>query len=115
MATNQSSELEAMVAVLESHGDTYAGNHADETAQDWLDNDFDSAGADEWCEIGVWDAATAATFRDAGRSPAEIASAADRLIDAAGEDVAETYTDGSPIYAACNRDLSPQKIIDACD
>lgn len=102
-----------MVAVLEAHGPAFAGNSVEDEAQDWLDQEFDAAAANAWCEIGVWDAGTAQIFRAAGKTPDEIAAAA-RALAEAEEDPAEVYTDGDPIYAACNNDLRPQVLIDAC-
>jgi len=110
----RSHELGEMVDVLEQHGDRWTGNCVDDEAQDWLDHDFEADGVNEWCEIGVWDAATAAAFRAAGKTPVQIAAASQSLIDAE-EDPAEVYTDGDPIYAVCNSDLDAQIIIDACD
>lgn len=111
----RSYELGEMCDMLEKHGDRFAGASVEDMAQDWLDHDFDADAADSWCDIGVWDAATAAEFRDADKTPDEIRTACEALIEAAGEDAAETYTDGDPIYAACNNDLLAQAIIDACE
>ena len=111
--------MKTMVAVLNSHGPRFSGNHVEDMAQEWLDYDFTPAEADSWCEIGVWDAATAAEFRDAGLSPAEAAAAAERLIEAEKAEWTDEswgfsrYTDGCPIYAACNHDISPDVIIEA--
>lgn len=110
----RSHELGEMVDVLEGHGERFTGNCVDDEAQEWLDHDFDAATAGCWCDIGVWDAAMAAVFRESSYTPTEIHAAAQSLIDAE-EDPAETYTDGDPIYAACNCDLGPEIIIDACE
>ena len=107
-------DVAEMAEMLDKHGSTFAGNNADDTAQDWLDNEFSADDADAWCEIGVWDASTAAIFRDAGKSPSDIKAASQRLV-AAEDDASEVYTDASPIYAACNNDIDAQIIIDACE
>ncbi len=70
--------------------------------RDGLKVDWDSEPIGE-----EWDAATAAKFRDADLSPSDVDAAADKLI----EDADESYTDGSPIYAACNNDISADDII----
>lgn len=110
----RSAELADMADMLDGHGDKFAGNDADDSAQDWIANGFDSADADGWCKIGVWDAATAATLRDAGLTPTQVVVAEANLV-ADCDDASDEYTDGSPIYAACNGDISVQVIIDACE
>ena len=121
-----------MAEMLDRHGSTFAGNCADDTAQDWIDNGFERDSADDWCEIGCWDAATAAELRDSGLTPTQAQEAAQRLIEAetaewnAKDDAAakadadwtpcsrdSCYTDGDPIYSACNNDTLAQEIIDA--
>lgn len=97
-----------MAEMLAGHGDRFTGNHVADESQDWLDNDFSVVDADKWCKIGVWDAATAARFRDARKTPEEILAAADLLVV---ENGADEYTDGDPIYSACNRDTDCRKII----
>lgn len=105
-------DLIAMAEMLERHGDRFAGNDVDETAQEWLDHDFTAEIADPWCEIGTWDASTAAEFRDAGLTPTQVKDAAEAMT-ADLEDPAEEYTDGCPIYAACNNDIIADEIIEA--
>ena len=101
-----------MADLLCRHGDRFAGTDAEEVAQDWLDHDFTAGTAEKWCDIGVWDAATATAFRDSGHSPEQIEAASESLTEDL-DDPGVVYTDGDPIYAACNGDLSPQVIIDA--
>lgn len=105
-------ELEAMVAMLRRHGDRFTGNNVEDEAQGWLDHDFDADDASGWCEIGCWDAATAAELRDGGLSPQAAHDAAESLVEGL-EDSAETYTDGDPIYSACNGDTDAQEIVNA--
>jgi hypothetical protein len=111
--------VRSMVAVLESYGPRFIGNDVAEMAQDWIDYGFSPAEADSWCEIGVWNPATAAAFRDAGLSPDEVRFAAERLIEAERTEWTDEnwgysrYTDGDPIYAACNYDISPDVIVEA--
>lgn len=119
-----------MAAVLDSHGPTFVGNNVLDQARDWLDHDFTPTQADGWCEIGAWDAATAAAFRNAGLTPEMVKAASERLTEAeqAAWDEEPTdednpvykttpeysqYTDGCPIYAACNGDINPNVIVDA--
>lgn len=107
-----SAQLIAMEAMLEAHGDRFAGNCVTDAANDWLDNGFDADIAGDWCEIGVWNAATAAALRDAELTPDDAKGAAEWLADSV-DDASEEFTDGDPIYAACNNDISASVIIDA--
>jgi hypothetical protein len=127
----RSFEIGEMADMLNGHGDQFSGNYVDDEAQNWLDNDFDADAANEWCEIGVWDAEVAATFRGENLTPKQVAAAAQKLIDAENAewdaiDEAEAednddwtpcernsqYTD-DPIYSVCNGDTDAQEIIDA--
>lgn len=99
-------------AMLLRHGDMFTGNSVEDEAEGWADNGFDADSADPWCEIGVWDAATAAELRDAGLTPEQVKAAAESLTEGL-EDPAEEYTNGCPIYAACNGDISVSVIIKA--
>jgi len=71
-----------MMEVLESRGPKFAGNHVFDVAQDWLDYGFSPTEADSWCEVGVWNPATAAEFQEAGLSPDGVRAAAERLVEA---------------------------------
>ena len=104
-------DLIAMAEMLERHGERFTGDDADAMAQEWLDHGFTVGEADGWCEIGCWDAATAAILAIEGLTPDTASAAAQRLIDA---EIADSqYTDGDPIYSACNCDTDFQAIIDA--
>lgn len=106
--------LNDMAAVLNGHGSRFSGNNVADEAQEWLDHDFTPAKAGGWCEIGVWDAATAAEFRDAGLTPEQVKAAAESLTEGL-DDPADEYTDGDPIYAACNGDIKASVIIEAAE
>ncbi len=107
-------DLADMMELLERYGDRFAGNSAEDNASDWVENGFDADSASDWMDIGVWDAATAAEFRAAELTPAEVEAAADKMVEGL-EDAAEEFTDGCPIYTACNGDISPRRIIDAAN
>lgn len=107
-------DLADMMELLERYGDRFAGNSAKDNASDWVENGFDADSASDWMDLGVWDAATAAEFRDAELTPGEVGAAADKLVEGL-EDAAEEFTDGCPIYAACNGDISPRRIIDVAN
>lgn len=105
-------DVAEMIEVLERHGDQAAGNNAENQAQQWIDNHFSSDDADSWCEIGCWDADTAAEFRDAGLSPEQAKRGAELLLDEECDQDSQ-YTDASPIYAACNGDIGADIIIES--
>lgn len=103
-----------MIELLRGYGNRFVGNDAADAAEDWDDCGFSVAAAAAWCEIGCWDAATAHLFVNSGLTPDQVCEAAQRLIEAC-DDPAETYTDGDPIYAACNNDINVDVIIAACE
>jgi hypothetical protein len=90
-----------MAMMLTRHGERFIGLDAALEATYWLDHDFLAAEADPWCEIGVWDASTAAAFRDAMLTPDEVLSAAERLTEGLDD----------PIYSTCNADTPVDVII----
>lgn len=106
--------LNDMAVVVDRHGARFIGNNVADEAQQWLDHGFDADGAEAWCEIGVWDAATAAEFRAAGLTPEKVQHAAETLTEGL-DDPADEYTDGDPIYAACNGDIKASVIIEAAE
>lgn len=112
LANMTDKELSDMAATLNRHGTRFAGNNANDEAREWMDHGFRPSDADEWCEIGVWDAATAAEFRESGLTPDQVKDAAESLTEGL-DDPAEEYTDGDPIYAACNGDIDPSVIVEA--
>ena len=111
IATTEAMRLQSL---LLRHGSRFSGNNVEDEAEEWADNGFDADNADGWCEIGVWDAATAAEFRDAGLTPEQVKAAAESLTEGL-DDPADEYTDGDPIYAACNGDIKASVIIEAAE
>lgn len=104
--------IQAIADVLMQHGDRFTGNGVREEAEGWRSEGFNAETANAWCEIGVWDAETAAKLRDAGVTPAQVSTAAKTLIEDS-IDPENDYTDGDPIYACCNGDLDVETLIDA--
>jgi hypothetical protein len=97
--------VRSMVAVLNSHGKLFTGDNVVDMARGWLDYGFSPAEADEWCEIGVWEPGIAATLKNAGLTPYEVNSGAERLYEAEPEK-------GCPIYSVCNGDTNISVIIE---
>lgn len=96
--------IQEIAQMLNGPGTMFSGNAA-EQARNWLDCEFSPSEVDEWCKIGVWDAAIAAEFRDADMTPRGVMSAAESLDDPAG----------STIYAICNGDIAADVIIEAAE
>lgn len=102
--------LTHIAAVLRANGDAFAGLNSLQTADDWVSEEFtDPDEVNAWCEVGVWAPEVAAAFRDEGISPSVAREAADVMVARDGKD---TFTDGDPIYAACNGDLDVSEIIE---
>jgi hypothetical protein len=93
-----------MAKMLVSHGESFSGLDPFAIAEDWVDHDFTTESADEWCSIGVWDPAAAAAFRDADLTPGQVSAAARRLNGRGDRDV---------IYEVCNGDLDASVVIEA--
>lgn len=109
------SNKQEILSVLIANGPTFSGGTAAtarDVAEDWDDHDFSADQVDDWCKVGCWDASTAAILRDAGLTPDTAKAAADKLA-AAEEEPSNVYTDGDPIYSACNGDTEPDEIIAA--
>lgn len=106
-----------MRQMLESRGDYFSGNNPEDIANEWLDYGFDTESAEEWCEIGVWDACTAAEFRDRGYIPGQVADASSDLLASYDDpdELAKAFTDGNPIYSVCNNDTSIDVIVAAIE
>lgn len=104
-------DLPAMIRVVHDAGSKFSGNNVVDEACDWIDKDFDAESAEQWFDAGFWDAPTAAVCREGGLQPSDAEDAEARLIELHG---AESFVDG-PIYAACNADISAQRLIDAYD
>jgi len=100
-------ELDAMATMLEQYGEVFAGHGTWRTlaiAQEWLDADFDADEAGDWCAIGCWEPEAAEEWRDAGKTPDQIAAAAE-----------EMAADGDMIYDVCNGDRSARVLMDATE
>lgn len=102
--------------VLDSYGDRFAGNDAEDTANGWINDGITNPEiVGEWCEIGVWESSVAARMIEENLTPAQVSAGAERMLENLGEDEdsADRYTDGSPIYSVCNRDTSIDDLIEA--
>lgn len=109
MTTNTNTGLtnvDEIAAVLLTHGEMFHGGDAWAAAREWDGYGFAAHGVHQWCADGVWDASVAECLYEAGMTPRTMRAAADEMA-ATGE-----YTGGCPIYAACNGDLSPRRIVE---
>lgn len=109
-ATEDSANIDAIVKVLLSHGDMFYGNDSAEAAIEWDSYGFSARGVDLWCSANVWDPRVANALHDNGLSVQSLRNTVQSMIETNG---ADAYTNGCPIYAACNSDISVQQIIDA--
>lgn len=107
-------DVAEIAEILDSHGDRFGGNNVIDSANGWIEAGVTNPDVvDSWCEIGVWDCDKAADLIDADLTPDQVRTGADKLIEEAGDDCAEEYTDGCPIYSVCNNDTSIDVLIDA--
>jgi len=103
----------AMQSMLGGYGERFTGDNPAAAAAEWLDHGFGVVATARWCNVGVWDAATAARFRDAGLSPEQVADAADKLVAHLDDERRADPVYADPVYAVCNGDLPVRHIIDA--
>ena len=108
--TEDNDNICAIGEVLLTYGERCHGWRPVDVARAWDAYGFTPLGVEVWCDAGVWDAATAQAFVAAEMTPDDACAAADRLVEQNG---ADKYTDGCPIYAACNGDIDPAAIIAA--
>lgn len=100
-------EKSQIAKILRTAGDAFAGADAAATAADWLDCGFGPEAVGEWVAIGVWSAAAAEALADEGLAPDVVAAAAAAMVEGMDDDERRRrYTDGSPIYALCQGDVS---------
>lgn len=98
--------IDAIAAVLLTHGAGYHGGVPMDMARGWDGYGFTDHGVDQWCEAGVWEPSVAEYLYEAGVKPRHLQAIADEMT-ATGD-----YTDGCPIYAACNGDIHPRRIVE---
>jgi hypothetical protein len=103
---SEMAKMREMAKMLVSHGESFSGLDPFAIAEDWVDHGFGVWDADEWCDVGVWDAASAAAFRDAGLTPGQVAETARRLNGQGDRDI-------DVVYAICNGDMDASVMIEA--
>lgn len=105
--------VKAIRDVLVGYGDVFTGgiNKAYDVAEEWEFDGFTAEQVEEWAGIGVWDADAADVWRGAGLTPTNVKHIADAMVDASNDPDAE-FTDGCPIYAACNGDINPSRFVE---
>lgn len=107
--------IELIAGLLADAGAAYTGVNANKVAEEWADEAPDDVDPFEWVRSWVrtrcWDPGTASTLA-AMLTPEQARAACDRMIE---RDGAERYTDGDPMYAACNGDLACDEIAQASD
>ena len=115
-ATNE--EIGKIAATLSRLGHCYDGGSPDsatEIAVEWVEFGFDNSEVELWAAVGCWSPSVAYDLRCAGMLPHEVHDTCQVLIEqviTSGREPREVYTDGSPIYAACNGDISTDVIIE---
>lgn len=108
------SNLMDLAEGLQGMGDQFSGNDPVEIAKEWQDHSFELSDASKWWDVGVWDADVARALVDAEMTPKDLTATAEAMTeDMTEEELMDAYTDGCPIYSACNNDIDVQEIIDA--
>ena len=105
-------EIEGAAITLRSYGDMYTGGCVADAAHAWLDAGIEDDGSiGSWCDIGCWDADTAAKWIAAGLSPDDVEVAAKRIVEQLTDDQMSSRYHGGIVYACCNNDMAYQDVI----
>jgi len=105
-------EIEGAATTLKGCGDMYTGGCVADAAHEWLDAGIEDDGSiGSWCEIGCWDASTAAAWIAAGLTPDDVESAAKVMQEETSDDDMHARYSGGIIYACCNNDIDYKDVI----
>jgi hypothetical protein len=93
--------------VLAAYGEVFSGGQPDEVAAEWVAAGItDPDEVNGWCLANVWEPKVAAKLRAAGISPQRLSSIAERMTRGMTPDeMRDRWTEGCPVYAACNGDI----------
>lgn len=105
-------EIEGAATTLRGYGDMFTGGCIADTAHEWLDAGIEDDGSiGSWCDIGCWNAATAAAWIAAGLTPDDVESAAKAVQEETSDDDMHARYSGGIIYACCNNDIDYKDVI----
>ena len=105
-------EIEGAAITLRGYGDMYTGGCVADAAHAWLDAGIEDDGSiGSWCDIGCWDADTAAKWIAAGLSPDDVEVAAKRIEGQLPDDQMSSRYHAGIVYACCNNDMAYQDVI----
>jgi len=105
-------EIEGAAATLKAYGDMYTGGCIADAAHEWIDAGIEDDGSiGSWCEIGCWDASTAAAWIAAGLTPDDVEAVAKAIQEEVSDDDMHARYSGGIIYACCNNDIAWQDVV----
>jgi hypothetical protein len=105
-------EIEGASITLKSYGDMFTGGCIADAAHEWLDAGIEDDGSiGSWCDIGCWNASTAAEWIAAGLTPDDVESAAKAMQEEVSDDDMHARYSGGIIYACCNNDIDYKDVI----
>jgi hypothetical protein len=112
MTTDKVTEI---ADILKAYGELFHGGQPEEVAAEWVEagvTDLDAV--DGWCQANVWEPRVAAALRAAHVSPQRLGDIAARMTSGmSAAEMRDRWTEGCPIYAACNGDISVDDLIAA--
>ena len=94
-------KITEILATLHGHGPSFYGSddeQAMDIAKEWAE-EFTVAEAGTWMSVGFWCPSTAASVRDLGIRPEQVATLCENIT-------------GDPIYSMCNGDLNINALIE---
>lgn len=105
-------EIEGAAITLKAYGDMYTGGCVADAAHEWIDAGIEDDGSiGSWCEIGCWDASTAAAWIAAGLTPDDVEAAAKAMQEEVSDDDMHARYSGGIIYACCNNDIAWEDVV----
>ena len=104
---NNADLMEDIAELLRDYGEVFTGGEHYSAAADWIAAEFtDLDEVEGWCMADVWEPRVAAKLRSAGVSPKGLAGIVAEMTRGMTDDERRNrWTDGSPVYAACNGDV----------
>lgn len=105
-------EIEGAAATLKAYGDMYTGGCIADAAHEWLDAGIEDDGSiGSWCEIGCWNASTAAKWIAAGLTPDDVEAVAKAMREEVSDDDMHARYSGGIVYACCNNDIAWEDVV----
>jgi hypothetical protein len=113
--TTDKTTVTDIAEILRAYGELFHGGDPDEVAAEWVEagiTDLDAV--DGWCAANVWEPRVAAALRAEGVDHELLCDISAKMTRGMSADERrDRWTEGCPIYALCNGDISVDDLIAA--